>query len=62
MNDKEKKIMEKLVEAHTLFTELKQTHPSDISEWVNNLHGLQKIIGMRIVRRDYPEDFPTHKS
>jgi hypothetical protein len=34
MNDKERSIMNKIVEAHSEFIQLEQTHPSDIKEWV----------------------------
>ena len=43
--------MNKIVEIHSLFIELEQTHPSDITEWVSSIHSLQKLMGMRILRR-----------
>ena len=55
--EKEKEIMGLLVEAHNKFIELKQTHPSDITEWVDGIHRCQHILQARIVRRDYPDDF-----
>lgn len=57
----EQEVMDLLVEAHNKYTELEQTHPSDLPDWVNALHTLQRLLGQRILRRDYPEDFPTHK-
>ena len=61
MNEDEREIMNLLVEAHNKFTEMESTHPNKISEWVDSIHRLQDLLGMRILRRDYPRDFPTFK-
>lgn len=53
----EKIISELLVEAHNKYAILPTQHPSDINEWVYALHSLQKLLAMRLVRRDYPNDF-----
>ncbi len=58
----EEKIMNLLVKAHNEFLEIKQTHPSDINEWVDGIHRCQNILILRIMRRDYPKDFKTAKS
>jgi hypothetical protein len=50
-----------IVKAHNLFTDLEQTHPNDLPDWVNAIHQLQNIIGMRVLRRDYPETYKTIK-
>jgi len=55
--DKEKKVMDLLVEAHNKFLELEPTHPTEITEWVSNFHKLQDLLGARVLRRDYPETF-----
>lgn len=57
--DKEQKIMDLLVEAHNNFIELDRTHPMEITEWVSNFHKLQDLLGLRVLRRDYPEIFTT---
>ncbi|GEP52368.1 hypothetical protein FNO01nite_30400 [Flavobacterium noncentrifugens] len=59
MNEEEARITKLLTDAHNAFVVLEMTHPSDINDWVNGIHELQKIIGMRILRRDYPETYPT---
>ena len=59
MLDQEKQIMALLVEAHNKYIALELTHPSDLPDWVNSFHNLQRILSSRIVRRDYPEDFAT---
>ena len=60
-SEQEEKIMNLLIEAHTNFSELEQTHPSDINDWVFHLHGLQRLLGQRLLRRDYPHIFITKK-
>jgi hypothetical protein len=57
--EKEKQIIEKLVDVHNLYCELESQHPSDITEWVGSLHQMQQLMGMRILRREHPEIFPT---
>ena len=59
--EEEKQIMNKITEIHNLYIELEQTHHSDITEWVSSIHSLQKTIGMRILRRELPDTFPTYK-
>ncbi|MEY3811676.1 MAG: hypothetical protein RIT11_777 [Pseudomonadota bacterium] len=58
--EQEQKIMDKIVEVHNMYIELEKTHPSDLPEWVNSIHNLQKIMGMRILRRELPETFHSH--
>ena len=59
---KEQEIMDKIIEIHNMYIELEKTHPSDLPEWVNSIHDLQKIMGMRILRREYPNTFPSYKN
>lgn len=39
----------------TDFNKLEQTHPNDIDEFHGAIHTLQRIMGTRILRRDYPD-------
>lgn len=57
----EKDVMDLIVKAHTVYIQLEKTHPLDIHEWVGHIHGLQHILGMRILRREHPELFATIK-
>lgn len=59
--DKEQKIMNLLVEAHNNFLTLDQTHPTETIDWMNGIHKLQDLLGCRVLRRDYPEIFPSIK-
>ena len=56
----ENEIMTHLVSAYNLFSKLESTHPSDREDFTNGIHELQKILGMRILRRDYPNVFPSY--
>lgn len=58
----EKEIMDSLVSAYNNFIKLEQTHPSHIPDFVNGIHLCQSQIMNRVLQRDYPETFPTHKS
>lgn len=61
MTEEEREIMDLLVQAHNKFRLLKMTHPNDILEWCDGLHDMQGVIANRIVRRDYPNDFPSYE-
>ena len=58
--EEEQEIMTKLCEVHALYIKLEKQHPSDISEWVGGIHILQKLLGMRILRREHTETFPLY--
>ncbi len=53
----EKEIMDLLVEAHNKFVKMKKTHPNEITDWINSIHRLQDLLGARVLRRDYPNEF-----
>ena len=57
----EKELMDLIVKAHNKFMSLPITHTSERQEWVKAIHDLQNVIGFRILRRDYPKEFPTYK-
>ena len=61
MNEKEREIMNLIVEAHNKYVLLEKTHPSDIKDWVDKIHCLQDILTRKILQRDYPNDFPSYK-
>lgn len=58
---KEDEVMSNLTSAYEHFSKLDQTHPNDITDFVFHIHALQRILGQRVLRRDYPNTFPTHK-
>lgn len=58
----ESKIMDLLVKAHNEFVKLESSHPSEITDWVNGIHTLQRLLGHRILRREYPSFYNTNKN
>jgi len=57
----ENSVMRHLVSSYEEFSKLKQTHPDDLRDFVFHIHALQRILGQRVLRRKYPETFPTHE-
>ena len=57
----EELIMKHIVSAYEEFSNLEQTNPNDIKDFVFHINALQRILGQRVLRRDYPNTFPTHK-
>ncbi len=57
----EQEISDLIVEAHNKFAALLPTHPDELRTWVDNIHSLQSLLGMRALRRLYPEDYVTIK-
>jgi hypothetical protein len=53
--------MKHLVSAYEEFSKLEQTNPNDIKDFVFHINALQRILGQRVLRRDYPNTFPTYK-
>lgn len=56
----EGKVMDALVSAWNEFTKLEKTHPSETTDFMNAIHQCQNTLCMRILRRDYPEGYPTY--
>jgi hypothetical protein len=70
MNDKyiidghteiERQISDHLSEATNLFMKLDQQHPSEKGNFATAIHVCQGLLGMRTLRRDYPDKYPTYK-
>ena len=43
------------------FLEMERQHPDEMRDFVDCIHRIQDILAVRIVRRSYPEYWPTHK-
>lgn len=54
----EESISNMLVEVWNKFLLLKPTHDCDIDDFCNGIHELQKVMGMRELRRLMPEKYP----
>lgn len=55
----EKEAMEHLVKAHAAFCKLAQQHPDEAKEWTTGIHACQNVLAWRVLRRDYPDTFPS---
>lgn len=53
--DEEQICMNYLIQAWNAFNKLPEQHSSDKTEFINGIHKLQHILGMRILRREHPE-------
>ncbi|GED72323.1 hypothetical protein BRE01_60250 [Brevibacillus reuszeri] len=59
MTTEEKEIADHIVAAWNGFVTLKPTHPNDQVEFGDAIHRLQHLLGMRVLRRDYPDYWLT---
>lgn len=50
-----------LVSAWESYIKLEETHPEDMQEFLNGIHICQKTLYMRILRRDYPQGYPSYQ-
>jgi hypothetical protein len=55
LTPEELEVSKSIVAAWNGFINLKQSHPSDKQEFHQAIHTLQKTLGMRVLRRDYPD-------
>lgn len=59
MNKREIEILDLLVKANDLYLHVEVQHPSDIPDWNNSIHTLQRILMCRETRRSNPDLFKT---
>lgn len=60
LSDNEGAVMDALLEAVAAWDELPVQHPDDGAEFYAAMHKLQDLLAVRIVRRAYPEGWPSH--
>jgi hypothetical protein len=60
LDEKEMKVMNKLMECYKAWLDLKRDHPNELSEFGYAVHLIQDLLAMRVVRRIYPEGWPTY--
>lgn len=51
--------MDNLIAAFNKFSMLNRQHPDEMRDFVDGIHKCQDILAVRIVRRVYPEGWPT---
>ena len=61
LDKQEGEIMDLLVEAWNKYIKLNKQHPNEIDEFAIGIHSCQHLLGIRILRRDYPLGWPTKK-
>lgn len=57
----EDKVMNLLIEAHNAFIALPDQRKDAVQDWVVHFHALQRIMGMRTMRRLFPDYFVLGK-
>lgn len=59
MTDKERELMQHIINVWNTFIDLEKTdwRIDDMNDFRRSLHEMQRIVAMRIVRRDYPDDW-----
>jgi len=58
--EKEKRLNEHLLKITTLFGTMETQHPTEKEEFSRAVHEIQKLLAMRVVRRDRPDGWPTY--
>lgn len=56
----EKRCHDALMRAYQEFIDLPRQHPDEMRDFVDPLHRLQDLLAVRIVRRVFPQGWPTH--
>lgn len=59
--DDEQVVMDKLIECYKSFIDLDHEHPDEMRDFVDGVHRIQDVLGMRVLRRVYPNGWPTYK-
>lgn len=55
--ERDNDVMRSIVSLWNEFIELKQTHPDDIKDFCKAIHDLQRVMGMRELRRLMPHKY-----
>ena len=61
LTEQEGLIMDSLVKAWNNFLKLEKTHPCEINDFGDGIHKCQNVLMARVLRRDYPNGYPTYK-
>jgi len=61
LTEQEQLIMDKLSDCHKEILKLELQHPNELQEFVDGIHQIQSIIGLRVIRRCYPKGWLTYK-
>lgn len=57
----ERVVMDHLIAAWNKFVNLDTTHFNEATEFMTAIHDAEHIMGMRVLRRDYPNGWSMYK-
>ena len=57
----EKEVADNLIKAWNSFCKLERQHPDETRYFCDGIHKCQSVLGMRTLRRDYPNIYPIKK-
>ena len=57
----EKEVADNLIKAWNSFCKLERQHPDETRYFCDGIHKCQSVLGMRTLRRDYPNVYPIKK-
>lgn len=60
LTPEEQGVMDKLMECYELFLKMDREHPDEIRNFVDGVHKIQDILALRVIRRCYPQGWPTY--
>ena len=58
LNEDEGEIMDLLIKAWNKYIKLEVQHPNETNDFATGIHICQHLLGVRILRRDYPIGWP----
>ncbi len=51
-----------LQKCYGCFLKMDRQHPDEMRDFVDSIHRIQDLLAIRIVRRQFPKGWPTHKN
>ena len=61
LDELEKKCMDGLIIAVEAWLKMERQHPDEMKDFIDLLHGMQNLLAVRIVRRNFPKGWLTYK-
>jgi hypothetical protein len=61
LNELEKECMNGLMQAFKAWLKMERQHPDEMRDFIDPLHRMQDLLAVRVVRRIFPDGWPTHK-
>lgn len=61
LTELEQRCMDGLMIAYASWLKLERQHPDEMRGFVDAIHRIQDLLAVRVIRRHYPNGWPTHK-